>query len=176
MLYTKVIDGKTVIKKKNQIVVIKDGKQIINPKEEILLEDGWVKYETPTPVEPEETVDTVRERKRKEIMAYDSSTAVNEFYINGIPVWLDKATRAGLMLRFQAEKATGKSETSLWYGDMQFPLSLDNAFAMLYAIEIYASACYDNTQRHLAAVDKLKTIKKIEEYNYFDGYPEKLSL
>jgi hypothetical protein len=45
---------------------------------------------------------------------------------------------------------------------------------MLYAIELYASACYDNTQRHLAAIKELQTIEEIESYDYKAGYPEKL--
>lgn len=42
---------------------------------------------------------------------------------------------------------------------------------MLLAIEIYASGCYDNTQRHLAEVDKLETKEEIESYDYRSGYP-----
>lgn len=62
--YKKIIDGVTVIKTRNQIVVKrtktikdKDGNekvvntQIFNPTEELILEDGWVEY-TPTPLEP----------------------------------------------------------------------------------------------------------------------------
>lgn len=49
--YTKQIDGKTVIKPRNMIVVVKGGKQIINPTEEQILADGWEVY-NPVPVEP----------------------------------------------------------------------------------------------------------------------------
>jgi hypothetical protein len=45
---------------------------------------------------------------------------------------------------------------------------------MLYAIEIYASECYDNTQLHLANVETLSTLDSILEYDYTTGYPEKL--
>lgn len=47
--YTK--DGQ--IKYANRIVVIKDGMQIINPTEEMILADGWVEYVAPEP-EPAE--------------------------------------------------------------------------------------------------------------------------
>lgn len=43
--YRKIIDGRTVIKPRNQIVVVKDGKQIINPSEATLMADGWEVYE-----------------------------------------------------------------------------------------------------------------------------------
>lgn len=43
--YRKIIDGRTVIKPRNKIVVVKDGKQIINPNEDTLMADGWEVYE-----------------------------------------------------------------------------------------------------------------------------------
>ena len=49
--YTKQVDGKTIVKSRNIIVVLKDDKQIINPAEEQILADGWQKY-VPAPVEP----------------------------------------------------------------------------------------------------------------------------
>jgi hypothetical protein len=55
-----------------------------------------------------------------------------------------------------------------------YELPLAMAFQMLYALEVYASACYDNTQRHLAAVNALQTIDELESYDYRAGYPEKL--
>jgi hypothetical protein len=48
------------------------------------------------------------------------------------------------------------------------------AMQMLMAIELYASQCYDNTQRHLAAVDALESKEEIDAYDYRVGYPEKL--
>lgn len=116
-----------------------------------------------------------KEKKLAEIAAYDSSSSVNGFFINGIEVWLDKDTRAGLKLRFEAEIATGKTETTLWYEGMQFPLPLELAMQMLYAIEVYASACYDNTQSHYAAVKGMYSVEEINAYDYTVGYPEKLS-
>jgi hypothetical protein len=45
---------------------------------------------------------------------------------------------------------------------------------MLYALEVYASECYDNTQLHLSNIDKLETLEEIAEYDYKVGYPKKL--
>lgn len=55
MLYIK----DNIIKDRSHIVVIKDGYQIINPTDELVLADGWVKYEPPAVevTEPEPTVD-----------------------------------------------------------------------------------------------------------------------
>lgn len=155
-----------IINTRNQIVIHKDGMNIFNPSEEMILADGWAKY-----VKPEPTIDDYRKMKRDEILRYDSSDEVNQFCMQEHGVWLDKATRAGLMLRLQAEQAIGKSSTTLWYANMQFEIPIENAFQMLYALEVYASQCYDNTQRHLANIDNLYTKEEIESYDYKVGYP-----
>lgn len=49
-----------IVKNSNRIFVVKDGMQIINPTEEILLADGWVEY-IPTPPTEEEII--VEEKK-----------------------------------------------------------------------------------------------------------------
>lgn len=124
---------------------------------------------------PEKTIEDYRKEKIEEVKHYDESGEVNMFYIQGLEVWLDKQTRTGLKLRFEAELAMGKEETSLWYNNMQFPLTLEAAMQMLYAIEIYASACYDNTQKHIAEIEKLETEEDIKNYDFTVDYPEKLN-
>lgn len=163
-----------VIKKANKIIIKTASKVIINPTHERLLENGWEVYTTPELTE-EELLNIEIRNKKQEISQYDSSENVNIFYIQDFPVWLDKATRAGLKLRFEAEIAVGQTETTLWYGNAQFPLLLEDAVKMLYAIEIYASKCYDNTQQHLANVVALTTIDEVKAYDYTTGYPEKLT-
>lgn len=108
------------------------------------------------------------------IIEYDSSSEVNVFFISGLPVWLDKETRVGLALRFASEKGMGMTETALWLNGMQFPFQLTLAEQLLGAIEVYASRSYDNTQRHLAEVQKLTTINDLVNYDYKSNYPEKL--
>lgn len=169
--YTKVINGFSIIKTRKQIVIKKNGMSTYNPTEEMILADGWVEY---VYIAPEKTIEDYRQEKLDEIKYYDGSNSVNEFYIHELPVWLDKNTRVGLKLRFESEKVLGYETTTLWYGNNQFTLNLLDAISMLYAIEIYASQCYDNTQLHLSNVSKLETIEEIESYDYTKGYPEKL--
>lgn len=141
--------------------------------------------------EPSETRDLVRVLRnnpedvechrwmlKEMIAAYDSSEAVNSFSIGGYPTWLDKATRVGLKLRFEAEIRLGKTETTLWQNGMSFPLPLvgdTTALDMLDGIELYASSCYDVTQMHLAAVNTLLTASEVLAYDYKAGYPTKLA-
>jgi hypothetical protein len=175
-LYEKIIDGKSHCKPANKIILIKDDMQIFNPTEEMLFEDGWKVHE-PIPYEPteEEIFNREKEYKIEEILRHDSSNEINSFYVGDVEMWLDKATRTGLLLRFQAEQAQGKTDTILWYNGNQFPLKVEQAIQMLYAIELYASACYDNTQEHLANVGKLESVEEVQNYDYETGYPEKLS-
>ena len=161
------------IKYRRNITVEKDGGITINPTDEMLFEDGWEVYTQPEPTK-EELLERAKRYKKRDIEHYDSSSEVNEFYMSDVPMWLDKATRTGLMLRFNSELAVKKQETTLWYGNISIPLQLNTAIQMLYALEVYASACYDRTQAHLAAIDALETIEEVESYDYKVGYPEKL--
>ena len=186
--YSKIIDNKTVIEDANNITLyitqqienpdtheMEDMEfQIFNPTHEMLINDGWELYTIPEPTE-EEIFNKTKREKINEISHYDSSGEINIFYIQGLPVWLDKATRAGLKLRFEAELAMKEENTTLWYGNQSFTLQLNMAIQMLYAIEVYASKCYDNTQKHLVNVEKLETLEEIMEYDYKTGYPEKLN-
>lgn len=174
-LYEKIIDGKQHCKPANKIVIIKDGMQTFNPTEEMLLADGWKVHE-PIPYEPsaEEILNREKEHKIEEILRHDSSREVNCFYIADQEMWLDKATRVGLKLRFDAEITSGQTNTTLWYEGTPFNLELANAVQMLNAIELYASACYDNTQRHIATVKSMEMIDDIKSYDYRTGYPDYL--
>lgn len=110
----------------------------------------------------------------QELMDRDSSSAINEFSIGGQPVWLDKATRSGLDLRLKAEKAQSKTTTTLWYNGTQFTLDIDLAISMLLAIEVYASECYDNTQRIAAAIVEMNSAEDVFALDITKGYPDKL--
>lgn len=169
--YSKTIDGKTIIKRADEIVVKGNGSQTFNPTEAMILADGWVEY-IPQPYVP--TLEEIKSNKVDEILAYDSSEAINEFNIGGVPMWLDKATRAGLLLRFEAEGKVGRTETTLWNNGQSYTLPLEQAQQILIALELYASACYDNTQSHIAAVMGIESKEEVESYDYTGGYPDKL--
>ena len=112
----------------------------------------------------------------REITEYDSSTAVNQFSYNGIDMWLDGQTRSGLITRFTAEKALGKTETTLWINNIQLNVNIEKGMLLVFAVEAYASACYDCTAKHKSNVEKLNTLDEVINYKYKDGYPKKLEL
>jgi hypothetical protein len=189
-LFTKTINDRSIVKPRrtiilNRIVSIEDPEtgeikevevQTFNPTDEMLFEDGWELYVLPET--PEKTEDEILNEEKnfliEEIIRHDSSPEVNSFYIEDQKLWLDKATRVGLKLRFDAEIASGQTNTTLWYEGTPFNLELANAVQMLNAIELYASACYDNTQSHIANVKAMEDLETLKHYDYRAGYPDKL--
>lgn len=169
--YKKNIDNQIIIKKRQEIIIEKNGMTIFNPSEEMILEDGWEEY---VYIKPEKNLEDYKRETIEEIKNYDASSMVNEFFINDISIWLDKTTRVGLKLRFESELVLGKNETILWYEGKNFKLNISDAINMLYGLELYASACYDNTQYHIATVNTLETIEEVQSYDYTINYPQKL--
>ena len=111
-----------------------------------------------------------------EIEAYDASSAVNGFTLNGSLVWLDKATRVGLMNSTNIAKASGSATTTLWLGGARMVVPCDKAIQLLSALEMYALGCFNVTASHKAAVEALTTIDEVLAYDYTKGYPEQLKM
>ena len=110
------------------------------------------------------------------IEAYDTSSSVNGFILNGERVWLDKATRVGLMNSTQIVKAMGQKTTTLWFGGMQIEVNCDKAIQLLSALEMYALECFNVTAAHKKAVAELNTVEEVLGYDYTKGYPEQLKM
>ena len=108
------------------------------------------------------------------IEAYDTSSAVNGFILNRQRVWLDKATRVGLMNSTSIAKAMGKTTTTLWFGRMKIEMNCDKAIGLLSALEMYALECFNVTAAHKKAVAELNTVEEVLEYDYTKDYPEQL--
>ena len=114
--------------------------------------------------------------KIAEITAYDTSSSVNGFILNGLLVWLDKATRVGLMNSTTIAKAAGQQTTTLWLGGIRLVVDCDKAIQLLSALEMYALECFNVTASHKQAVSELTTIEEVEAYDYKAGYPKMLSM
>ena len=114
--------------------------------------------------------------KIAEIAAYDTSSSVNGFMLNGLLVWLDKATRVGLMNSTTIAKASGQETTTLWLGGMKLVVDCDKAIQLLSALEMYALECFNVTASHKQAVSELTTIEEVEAYDYKAGYPKTLEM
>lgn len=131
---------------------------------------------TEEPPHPVPTLSDAIAGKVAEINAYDTSTSVNGFKLNGNEFWLDKATRVGLMNSTEITKAAGQETTDLWMDDVKLTIPCDTVIKLLSAIELYALECFNTTARHKAEVRKLKTVKEVEKYDIKDGYPKQLEI
>ena len=122
------------------------------------------------------TLEEAKEMLLAEIDAYDTSSAVNGFILNGLLVWLDKATRVGLMNSTTITKAAGQKTTTLWLKGIKLVVDCDKAIQLLSALEMYALECFNVTASHKAAVSELTTIEEVEAYDYKAGYPKMLEM
>ena len=79
----------------------------------------WVRLEYAKAMGTMDNLATAKAQMEAEIDRYDSSSAVNSFLLNGMEVWLDKATRVGLMNSTTIAKAMGKAKSTLWLGSYE---------------------------------------------------------
>lgn len=120
-------------------------------------------------------LDSAKKQMLKKIDEYDTSVEVNSFYLNKLQVWLDKATRVGLMNSLNIERLAGTEFSTLWFGNLNLVINTEAAIQMLSALELYALKCYNKTSEHKANVEALTDIDQIRQYDFTQGYPEKLT-
>jgi len=128
-------------------------------------------------IEPtaEELLALAKGKKDGDITAFDNSANVNSFIIGGLPMWLSWELRARLKASLEAIEAAGGTEMTKNFGGIEYPFSVEQWHAMINAVENYAGQCQEVTEGHRAAVDALTTVKKVENYDYTVGYPEKIN-
>lgn len=154
----------------NRIILQVENTQIINPSEELLLENGWKVYIK------EETLKDVRNKILGEIYSYDCSENVNSFTVNGINAWIDRDTRVSLVNSTNARIKLGETTTALWLNGLRLELDCEMLLTLLAQLEVYALNCYDTTEQHKSNVQSFETIEDIENYDYTLNYPEKINI
>lgn len=123
-----------------------------------------------------ETLEKAKKAKLAAILAYDTSSDVNGFMLNGNKVWLDKETRVGLMNSTQITRDMGHDTTTLWFDGYKLEVRCDMAIMLLSSLEMYALECFNVTAAHKKAVSELTTIEAVEAYDYKTGYPKQLNI
>lgn len=136
----------------------------------------WITLPSSSAHDATSVLAAVKKEEETAITAYDSSSAVNAFLLNGIQVWLDKATRVGLMNSTTIAKSMGQQKTTLWLGSYQLEVDCDKAIQLLSALEMYALECFNVTAAHKKAVSELDNIEAVLTYDYKSCYPEKLKM
>ena len=122
------------------------------------------------------TLEKAKKEKLAAILAYDTSSDVNGFMLNGNKVWLDKETRVGLMNSTQITRDLGHDTTTLWFDGYKLEVRCDMAIMLLSSLEMYALECFNVTAAHKKAVSELTTIEEVEAYDYKMGYPKQLDI
>lgn len=136
----------------------------------------WLSLPSTAPHDAAAVLSAAKTTMLAEITAYDSSSSVNSFLLNGMEVWLDKATRVGLMNSTTIAKSMGQEKTTLWLGSYQLEVECDKAIQLLSALEMYALECFNVTAAHKKAVSELDNIDGVLTYDYKSGYPDKLKM
>lgn len=124
----------------------------------------------------ENDIESWKAIRQLQIKGYDQTDKVNRFYLAGQPLWLDKATRVGLVNSVSAEKRDGCKTTDLWFDNIMIQLPVDDALTKLDKIELYAKSCYNVTARHIAEVERANTIEELQIYDITVDYPPFLEL
>ena len=130
------------------------------------------------------TIEEAKEMLLAEIDAYDKSSAVNGFYLNGMLIpWskddpsspnVDK--RMGLRQNIADKVALGEENISIWMKGMSFTMPCAQAEMLMRSIENYAYECFNVTAAHKVAVSELTTIEEVEKYDITAGYPAQLKM
>lgn len=145
------------------------------PSEDILALAGYHEYVAPEPTQ-EELLAMAKEDALMRIDDHDQSEAVNQFYLGGIPMWLDAPTRQQLRLSIEAYQATGAEDVTKWFNGEAFTFPVALWLQMLSALEVYASEALNVTEAHKAQVNAMTTIEDVEAFDVTAGYPPKLNL
>ena len=122
------------------------------------------------------TLEKAKKEKLEAILAYDTSSDVNGFMLNGNKVWIDKETRVGLMNSIQITRDMGQDTTTMWFDGYKLEVRCDMAIMLLSSLEMYALECFNVTASHKKAVSELTTIEEVEAYDYKTGYPKQLDI
>ena len=126
-------------------------------------------------------LEAVKKEKEAEILAYDSSPAVNSFEIRkgGEKVtdyWIDRDLRTSL----EGDVIACSSVSDTYKFDIRemgitLELNCNKFLEALANLRRYAYTAFNVTSQHIAAMKALETQEAVKGYDYTTGYPQKLS-
>lgn len=151
-----------------------EGGAVINPTKEQMLEAGWQIYAEPDPP-AEQLLAEAKVEKRIQIDHYDASPNVEEFTINGNPMWLGHELRQQIRTSADAYEALGYETMTKVFNGIEFTFPIEQWRQMLNALEVYAAEALNATERHKNNVNAMDNVQDVIDYDYTTGYPLKLS-
>lgn len=112
--------------------------------------------------------------KIAEISAYDTSSAVNSFILNGVPRWLNLDKRQSIAYSAKILKEKGHDSITIWFDTDKVVLPIDDAISLLDTLEVYAKTTNNVTHEHMLTVDLLSDIEEVRNFDVTAGYPRKV--
>lgn len=122
----------------------------------------------------ESTPDNWKALRMTQIEGCDKSVQVNCFYLDGVPMWLDKATRTGLANSLKMEKEVGRKSSTLWAGVTPYNMDIEQELELLKALELYAIDCFNVTATHRAYVERCSSVDDLRAFAPDSGYADPL--
>lgn len=74
-----------------------------------------------------------------------------------------------------AESAIKKNKTKLWFNGKEYSIKTKDAMELLYNMQVYFGELFDIANNHKNNIENLENIDEIENYDYMNGYPEKIN-
>lgn len=179
-LYQKLVDGCMQYKEGSEIVLHKEGMQIFNPTEDMILEDGWVEY-VQQEVSKELTLEDTIKLKLQDLAQYDESDDVNDCIIiykgQELHYWANKMERDALKGAVNDFLSLDRPYYRLDLRELGVTIQIPSKalLNMLIQLECYAADCYNKTTDHQFAIKQLTSIEEVTNYDFTVGYPEKLN-
>lgn len=150
-----------------------NGCVVCNPTEDMLKAAGYEEYHEPDPTD-EEKLEQAKQQKIAEIEAYDTSSAVNSFILNGVPRWLNLDKRQSIAYSAKILKKKGHDSITIWFDTDKVVLPIDDAILLLDTLEVYAKTTNNVTHEHMLTVDCLSDIEEVHNFDVTAGYPRKV--
>ena len=174
-----IIDGDKQIISNDASVYLQYGyKEIIRepyPQSEIAYAKHYVENDTTITISWVEDLEATRQNVLGEIAEFDTSDAVNSFTLGNVETWLNRDDRVCLMHSLEVSQLKGETTYGLCVEGMGVvTLPILTIKGMLDDIEFYAIQCYKRTFEHKGAVNALTTCTELVNYDYTEGYPQKL--
>ncbi len=120
-------------------------------------------------------LDPLKEAKIAELLKYDKSEAVNEFYYGEIADWVDLDTRNSIRNNsIPSQENEKRTEMYVSLGKVAGVFPIVDLKAMLQRLEDYAYLCWVVTDKHKRSIQALTTAEEIEAYDFTIGYPKKV--
>lgn len=121
----------------------------------------------------EPTLEDIKLKKIYQLESYDNN--LNDFIINdSIHAWFTPTERADYKQSIESAKLMNIEILQFFANNILLEIETSKAEQMLALVQLYANKCFIVTKQHKINIEQAKTIEEVENYNFREGYPDKL--